>query len=82
MCNNLKPNTMMHAVKLIYKCNIHGPFNVQKKMNYTCDILIVLQIQSLTNGRGRRKSLKATNNNRNPNRRTSLDDVFVPGPAI
>ena len=38
--------------------------------------------QSLTNGRGRRKSLKATNNNRHPNQRTSLDDVFVPGPAL
>ena len=34
VCRNsifLKPNTMMHAVKLIYKCNIQGPFNVQKK---------------------------------------------------
>ena len=38
--------------------------------------------QSLTNGRGRRKSLKATNNNRNPNQRASLDDVFVPGHAL
>ena len=38
--------------------------------------------QSLTNGRGRRKSLKATNNNRNPNQRTSLENVFVPGPAL